>query len=245
MQILNERTWPSAVKNIRFGEDEIKRLTIRFLLNTDNVIQGFRKYIDNKMINDDLKEFDILVRTLPISTTECERGFSQMNLICSDLSRYKTKDMICTIGETGWWSKDSALTKVFGYFNNPDNCLFVELITSLEEICENTNNKPEARLNASGFMKGLCFEKHKHLYADFNCLDPNNFCVDEPLPEDSLKSINLKIVPFIPDLSLEQLCQEYNVFVSKWPKSKRNCISDKYKEDIELISDGEDGGLYA
>jgi hypothetical protein len=55
MQILNERSWHSAVENIRFGEDEIKRLTNRFLLNTDNAIQGFRKYIDNKIINDDLK----------------------------------------------------------------------------------------------------------------------------------------------------------------------------------------------
>ena len=45
---------------------------------------------------------------------------------------------------------------------------------------------------------------------------------------------DLKIVPFMPDLSHGQLCQEYNDFVSKWPKLKRNCISDQYKEDIEL-----------
>jgi len=67
-----------------------------------------------------------------------------------------TRQRICIIGETRWWSKDTALTKGFGYFNNPDNCLFFELITSLKEICENTNIKPEARLKASGFMKGLC-----------------------------------------------------------------------------------------
>lgn len=67
-----------------------------------------------------------------------------------------TKKNICTIGDTRWWSKDSSLTKVFGYFNKPDNCLFVELITSLEEICENKNIKPEARLKASGFIEGLC-----------------------------------------------------------------------------------------
>lgn len=72
MKILNERTRPSAIENIRFGEDEIKRLTKRFLFNTDNAIQCFRKYIDNKIINDDLKELDILIRTLPVSTAECE-----------------------------------------------------------------------------------------------------------------------------------------------------------------------------
>lgn len=65
-----------VLENIRFGEDEIKRLTNRFLLNTDNVIQSFQKYIDNKMINDDLNELDILIRTLPISMAECETGYT-------------------------------------------------------------------------------------------------------------------------------------------------------------------------
>jgi hypothetical protein len=47
------------------------------------------------------------------------------------------------------------LTKVFGYFNNFDNSLFVELVTSLEEICKNSNIKPKARLKAIGFIEGL------------------------------------------------------------------------------------------
>ncbi|KAF0697077.1 zinc finger MYM-type protein 1-like, partial [Aphis craccivora] len=81
-----------------------------------------------------------------------KESYSRMDIWRSKCSKKK----ICTIGETRWWSKDSALTKVFGYFNNPDYCLFVELITSLEEIRENTNIKPEARLKANGFMEGLC-----------------------------------------------------------------------------------------
>lgn len=48
----------------------------------------------------------------------------------------------------------------------------------------------------------------------------------------------------MPDLSHRQLCQEYNDFVSKLPKLKRNCINDQYKEDIEVMSDEEDNGLY-
>jgi len=51
--------------------------------------------------------------------------------------------------------QDSALNKVFGYFNCFDNSLFVELVTSLEEICENSKIKPEARLKAIGFIEGL------------------------------------------------------------------------------------------
>lgn len=53
-------------------------------------------------------------------------------------------------------SKYLVLTRDFGYFNNPDNCLFIELITSLEKICENTNIKSVARLKANVFMEGLC-----------------------------------------------------------------------------------------
>jgi len=47
------------------------------------------------------------------------------------------------------------------------------------------------------------------------------------------------------DLSYGQLCQKYNGYVSKWSKLKRTYLSDQYKEDIEVISDVEDYGLYA
>ncbi|CAI6358033.1 unnamed protein product [Macrosiphum euphorbiae] len=78
-------TWPSSVENIRFGEDEIKIFTKRFILNTDNTIQDFRKYINNKIIVEELKELNILINTLLVSTAECQRGFRKMNLICSDI----------------------------------------------------------------------------------------------------------------------------------------------------------------
>ncbi|KAL4153880.1 hypothetical protein QTP88_001713 [Uroleucon formosanum] len=266
-----------------------------------------------------------------------------------------TKQRICSIGETRWWSKDSALTKVFGYFNCFDNSLFVELVTSFEEICENSKIKPEARLKAIGFIEGLCkyetiltaqiylrifnittplskylqghgvnfvaafqmvnqtlnslkninrdftsitqaadnfvrwannkiektniqisdslaairhrkktkqfayestddniimdplklfevnvynvifdsiiqsiqlrFEKHKELFADFNCLDPNNFYSKDCLPENALKNIFTKIEPFQTNISYEQLRLEYIDFVSEWDKLKINCIN--------------------
>ncbi|KAE9536987.1 hypothetical protein AGLY_006794, partial [Aphis glycines] len=62
----------------------------------------------------------------------------------------------------------------------------------------------------------------------FDCViqNPNNFCIDKSLKEDSLKGIHLKIVPFMPDLYHGQFCQE-------------NCINDQYKEDIEVMSDEE------
>jgi len=86
IQILNKCIWPKDV-DIRFGEEKIKYLTQRFLINTDTAIRGMRKFVDNNtiVINEELKELDVLIKTLPVSTAECERGFSLMNLICSDL----------------------------------------------------------------------------------------------------------------------------------------------------------------
>ncbi|CAI6373966.1 unnamed protein product [Macrosiphum euphorbiae] len=86
IQILNKCTWPKDV-DIRFGEEKIKYLTQRILINTDTAIRGMRKFVDNNtiVINEELKKLDVLVKTLPVSTAECERGFSLMNLICSDL----------------------------------------------------------------------------------------------------------------------------------------------------------------
>jgi len=292
-----------------------------------------------------------------------------------------TKQRICCIGDTRWWSKDSALTKVFGYFNCFDDSLFVELVTSLEEICENSKIKPEARLKAIGYIEGLCkyetiltaqiylrifnittplskylqgygvnfvaafqmvnqtlnslkninrdftcikqaadsfirwannkldkiektsiqisdslapnrqrkktkqfayestddlimnplksfevnvynvifdsviqsielrFEKHKELFADFNCLDPNNFYTNGCLPEDALKNIFTKIEPFQINLSYEQLRLEYIDFVSKWDKLKINCtnIYNTQKKSFEEDLDESDNsaGMYS
>lgn len=47
------------------------------------------------------------------------------------------------------------------------------------------------------------------------------------------------------DLSHGQLCQGYNDLFSRGPKLKRNCKSDQYKENIEVISDEEGNDLYA
>lgn len=79
---------------MRFGEDEIKRLSSKFVINSDHAIQGFRKFIDNEMFNEELKRLDNIIKILPVSTAECKRGFSQMNLICSDIqSRLSVKNI--------------------------------------------------------------------------------------------------------------------------------------------------------
>lgn len=68
----------------------------------------------------------------------------------------KFKKKVCTIGATRWWSKNTALTKIFENFNNPELGIFVDLLLTLGEITIGSNIKPEARFKTSGLKEGLC-----------------------------------------------------------------------------------------
>lgn len=93
IQILNKNTWPIGV-DIKHGESEIQQLARRFLLNTSVLVQGMRHFIHTNTMNEEIQELNILIKTLPVSTAECERGFSLMNIICSDLrSKLTTKNI--------------------------------------------------------------------------------------------------------------------------------------------------------
>jgi len=87
-QILDKKTWPPEVK-IGFGKNEVKRLSNRFLINQEKSLRGLKILIDEETSNiskiKELNEINNLVKTLPCSTAECERGFSLMNIICTDL----------------------------------------------------------------------------------------------------------------------------------------------------------------
>ncbi|KAK0154533.1 Zinc finger MYM-type protein 1 [Merluccius polli] len=59
------------------------------------------------------------------------------------------------IGETRWWAKDQALSKIFGCFGNPDNALFVDLILTLKRIVEDMSMKAHVRARAKGYIESL------------------------------------------------------------------------------------------
>lgn len=83
--VLDKSTWPVDI-DIRYGEEEVKRLCKRFMLNKNNAISGLRVYIDeDKYPQDVFPELNNCIKTFPCSTAECERGFSVLNLICTDL----------------------------------------------------------------------------------------------------------------------------------------------------------------
>ena len=70
-----------------YGTKEIEYLCKRFDLDFTTNLSLFRSYLDcdRKIIPAGLVPLINLLKIIPISTSEEERGFSAMNLICTDL----------------------------------------------------------------------------------------------------------------------------------------------------------------
>jgi hypothetical protein len=89
LDILDCGKWPSE-PNVRYGEKEVKRLCKQFQLRegeTQQTVNGMRDFVQSGHQASppaDLKPLLKTVNTLPVSTAECERGFSLMNIICTD-----------------------------------------------------------------------------------------------------------------------------------------------------------------
>lgn len=79
------------------------------------------------------------------------------------------------------------------------------------------------------------FEKHGQLYADFSCLDPNNFETNMPISSNLLSSIYEKITDFIPDITLNDLQNEYTDFMAKWSELRKLFCSN-YEYNVEQSS---------
>lgn len=85
LKVLYAQYWPEDAGAL-YGEAEVESLCQRFAIDSSRtVIRAYRQYRDSggKDIPDGLKDLFIAINTIPISSAECERGFSQMNLICT------------------------------------------------------------------------------------------------------------------------------------------------------------------
>lgn len=86
LNVLDMKKWPSA-PGIRYGENEIRLLCQQFHFKSqdvDEAVMGMREFIETRVKPAALNTLFACIDTLPVSTAECERGFSQMNLICTD-----------------------------------------------------------------------------------------------------------------------------------------------------------------
>lgn len=88
VKVLYAENWPdelSISSSPLYGEEQITALAERFGVDVRQSVRAFREYRDNggKRTPVDLKPLVLAVDTIPVCTAECERGFSQMNLIIS------------------------------------------------------------------------------------------------------------------------------------------------------------------
>lgn len=86
INVLSPDTWPSPVP-LLYGEQELRQLCDSLAMNYCSVKQDFRDYKENPnmAIKEGLLKLKHTVDTLAVSTAECERGFSAMNIIVSPL----------------------------------------------------------------------------------------------------------------------------------------------------------------
>ena len=84
---LDPEKWPSGVESPWFnGEQRLKKLCEQFNIPfTHSILIDFRDYVDNPSITSpSITLIKSVVNTLPVSSSECERGFSLINNICTD-----------------------------------------------------------------------------------------------------------------------------------------------------------------
>ena len=81
--VLHQKRPENVNTQLTFGELEITNLSIRLQLNEREMIRGFREYILEKTYPEKLLPLIQTLNTISISSSECERRFSQMNLIAT------------------------------------------------------------------------------------------------------------------------------------------------------------------
>ena len=86
LAVMDSNFWPS-VMDPDYGEAAIKDLCKHFHLPFSSIRDGYcdLRNSGGRQVTRNLKPLVMAVNTLPCSTAECERGFSCMNLIMSDL----------------------------------------------------------------------------------------------------------------------------------------------------------------
>ena len=100
--VLNPSNWPKECP-LTCGGEEIKFMCDVFHLDDAVARRGFQEYIDNVRTEGLLEPPEKLVdlikatKTIAVSTAECERGFSQMNILASTVRSSLTIKTLSTL----------------------------------------------------------------------------------------------------------------------------------------------------
>ena len=102
IDVLDPSNWPKECP-LTYGNEEIKYLCDVFHLDDTVARRGLQEYIDNVrtegLLEPPDKVLDVVkaVKTLAVSTAECERGFSQMNILASSVRSSLSMKTISTL----------------------------------------------------------------------------------------------------------------------------------------------------
>ena len=82
--VLYPTYWPQDLY-FNYGEEEVRSLCNRFGLARSSTVSAFQDYVDSqgRRSPDDLQPLLRCCSCIPVSSAECECGFSQMNLVCT------------------------------------------------------------------------------------------------------------------------------------------------------------------
>ena len=84
--ILYPTYWPQDL-DFSYGEEEVQSLCNRFGLTRSSTVSAFQDYVDSQgwRVPDDLQPLLRCCSCIPVSSAECECGFSQMNFVCTSV----------------------------------------------------------------------------------------------------------------------------------------------------------------
>jgi hypothetical protein len=82
--VLDRKHWPEDIDSqLTLSENEVIKLSIKLQLNERDTIRGLQEFLIEKTVVEKLKHLKGALSMIPISSSVCERGFSQMCLIIS------------------------------------------------------------------------------------------------------------------------------------------------------------------
>lgn len=84
LEVLSTENWPDNM-DIQYGDENIRRLSQVFQIYQVLSVRGFREFKENKKVDIDIKPLMTVINSIAISSSECERTFSSMNVIVSPL----------------------------------------------------------------------------------------------------------------------------------------------------------------
>lgn len=96
LEVLSPENWPDNM-DIQYGDESIRRLSQVFQIDQVLSVRGFREYKENKKVNIDIKPLMTVINSIAISSSECERTFSSMNVIVSPIRSTLTSNHLSSL----------------------------------------------------------------------------------------------------------------------------------------------------